>query len=136
MEGKAVTLSASYLSLLKRCWHNGLHQLPHNPTPVIMTICTPSFDIPSSLQEYAISEKEYIDQHEGVHIICTGAVVFNKEGKLLLVQRAKDEKAFPDAWVNWSSFVTSNTALTSDRKSLEGRWMRQTRQYCMPLHAS
>ncbi|KAH6611933.1 NUDIX hydrolase domain-like protein [Boeremia exigua] len=52
----------------------------------------------TSLQQYAIPESEYLSQHHDVHVICTGAVVFNNEGKLLLVQRAKDEKAYPDAW--------------------------------------
>lgn len=65
-----------------------------------MTASMPPFDFLPSLQEYAIPEKDYLDQHHDVHIICTGAVVFNGEGKLLLVQRAKDEKAFPDAWVS------------------------------------
>lgn len=66
----------------------------------------PSFDLPSSLQEYAIREKDYLDRHDDVHIICTGAVVFNKEGKLLLVQRAKEEPAFPNFWVLRSSPTT------------------------------
>ncbi|KZM27812.1 uncharacterized protein EKO05_0010998 [Ascochyta rabiei] len=56
------------------------------------------FDYAASLQKHAIPEGEYLSQHQDVHIICTGAVVFNDEGKILLVQRAKDEKAFPDAW--------------------------------------
>lgn len=60
-----------------------------------------SFDYSSSLQEYAISEGEYLRQHDDVHIICTGAVVFNEKGKLLLVQRAKEEKAFPNVWVGF-----------------------------------
>jgi len=64
-----------------------------------MTTSMPPFDFSSSLQEYAIPEKDYLDRHDDVHIICTGAVVFNKEGKLLLVQRAKEEKAFPNVWV-------------------------------------
>lgn len=65
-----------------------------------MSAANLSFGYPSSLQEYAISESAYLSQHHDVHILCTGAVVFNSEGKLLLVQRAKDEKAFPDAWVS------------------------------------
>ncbi|KAF1361215.1 hypothetical protein EJ07DRAFT_164777 [Lizonia empirigonia] len=56
------------------------------------------FDYATSLEQYAIPEGEYLSQHQDVHIICTGAVVFNKEGKLLLVQRAKEEKAFPNVW--------------------------------------
>lgn len=57
-------------------------------------------DYPASLQEYAIPESVYLSQHHDVHILCTGAVVFDSEKKLLLVQRAKDEKAYPDAWVS------------------------------------
>lgn len=60
----------------------------------------PPFGYAHSLQEYAVSESEYLSQHHDVHIICTGAVVFNKAGQLLLVQRAKDEMAFPNAWVS------------------------------------
>ncbi len=58
------------------------------------------FDYAPSLQRFAISESEYLSQHPDVQIICTGAVVFNDEGKILLVQRAKEEKAYPDAWVS------------------------------------
>ena len=61
-----------------------------------------TLDYASSLQEYHISEGEYLSQHHDVHIICTGAVVFNKDGKLLLVQRAKGEMAFPNTWVSSS----------------------------------
>ena len=65
-----------------------------------MASSLPPFDYPSSLQEYAIPEGDYLLKHQDVHIICTGAVVFNREGKLLLVQRAKEEKAFPNLWVS------------------------------------
>jgi hypothetical protein len=54
----------------------------------------------SSLQEYAVSEQEYLRQHPEYDLLVTGAVVFNKEGKVLLVQRAADEKAFPNLWVS------------------------------------
>ncbi|KAJ4987893.1 hypothetical protein SVAN01_06623 [Stagonosporopsis vannaccii] len=63
-----------------------------------MSAAKQSFDYPSSLQEYAIPESAYLSQHHDVHILCTGAIVFNSRGKMLLVQRAKDEKAYPDAW--------------------------------------
>ncbi|XPT00296.1 hypothetical protein M3J09_009452 [Ascochyta lentis] len=63
-----------------------------------MSASTLPFDYPTSLQPYAVTEGEYLSEHQDVHIICTGAAVFNREGRLLLVQRAKDEKAFPDAW--------------------------------------
>ncbi|KAF1946840.1 hypothetical protein EJ02DRAFT_197846 [Clathrospora elynae] len=57
-----------------------------------------SLTYPSSLQEYAVSEKEYVRQHPEYDLLVTGAVVFNREGKLLIVQRAADERAFPDLW--------------------------------------
>jgi isopentenyldiphosphate isomerase len=60
----------------------------------------PKFDYPSSLQEYAVTAAEYLRQHQEYNVLCTGIVVFDKDGKLLLVQRAADEKAFPDMWVS------------------------------------
>jgi isopentenyldiphosphate isomerase len=68
-----------------------------------MTASVSSLDYPSFLQEYAVSEQEYIRQHPEYDLLVTGAVVFNKEGKLLLVQRAADEKAFPNFWVSSNS---------------------------------
>ena len=59
-----------------------------------------SLDYPPFLQEYAVSEQEYLRQHPQYDLLVTGAVVFNNEGKLLLVQRAADEKAFPTLWVS------------------------------------
>ncbi|KAF2684532.1 hypothetical protein K458DRAFT_418096 [Lentithecium fluviatile CBS 122367] len=58
----------------------------------------PPFEYPASLQEYMIPEKEYFKQHPEYQALCTGIVVFDKQGKLLLVQRASTEKAFPDFW--------------------------------------
>lgn len=55
---------------------------------------------PDSLQEYAVSEKDYLQQHPEYNCLVTGAIVFNKEGKLLIVQRAAEERAFPDLWVS------------------------------------
>ena len=54
----------------------------------------------ADLQEFALSEAEYLRQHPEYSVLATGAVVFNKDGKLLLVQRAADERAFPDCWVS------------------------------------
>ncbi|KAI4643496.1 hypothetical protein J4E93_006506 [Alternaria ventricosa] len=53
---------------------------------------------PDSLQEYAVSEKVYLEQHPEYNCLVTGSIVFNKEGKLLIVQRAAEERAFPDVW--------------------------------------
>ncbi|KAF2824525.1 hypothetical protein CC86DRAFT_468621 [Ophiobolus disseminans] len=58
----------------------------------------PHFDYPASLQEFAVNDAEYLRQHPEYNVLCTGVIVFNKEGKLLLVQRAADEKAFPNLW--------------------------------------
>ncbi|KAF2125042.1 hypothetical protein P153DRAFT_370362 [Dothidotthia symphoricarpi CBS 119687] len=63
-----------------------------------MSTSTPSFDYDPSLQEYAVHEKEFLRQHPRYSVLCTGIVVFHENGKLLLVQRAADEKAFPNAW--------------------------------------
>jgi hypothetical protein len=64
-----------------------------------MSSTTAPFHYPPSLQEYAVTAEEYLDQHPEYHVLCTGVVVFEKTGKLLLVQRAADEKAFPNFWV-------------------------------------
>jgi 8-oxo-dGTP pyrophosphatase MutT (NUDIX family) len=64
----------------------------------------PKFDYPSSLNEYAVSASKYLEQHKEYDVLCTGVAVFNTEGKLLLVQRAADEKAFPNAWVGVVGF--------------------------------
>lgn len=55
---------------------------------------------PDSLQEFAVSEAAYLRQHPEYDCLVTGSIVFNEEGKLLLVQRAAEERAFPDFWVS------------------------------------
>jgi hypothetical protein len=65
-----------------------------------MASANPSFEYPPSLQEYAVSAKEYLGQHPEYDIICTGIVIFDKDGKLLLVQRAADEMAYPNFWAS------------------------------------
>lgn len=62
----------------------------------------PTFNYPTSLEKYAVNAAEYLRQHPEYDVLCTGVVVFN-EGKLLLVQRAADEKAFPNMWVSLCS---------------------------------
>jgi isopentenyldiphosphate isomerase len=59
----------------------------------------PKFEYPPSLNEYAVTASEYLEQHKEYDFLCTGVAVFNTDGKLLLVQRAANEKAFPEAWV-------------------------------------
>lgn len=59
----------------------------------------PPFEYPSSLEEYMITEKQFYQRNPLYTKLATGAVVFNSDGKLLLVQRAASEKAFPNAWV-------------------------------------
>jgi isopentenyldiphosphate isomerase len=65
-----------------------------------MTESLAKFEFPTSLQEYAVSAAEYLHQHPQFNVLCTGIVVFDKDGKMLLVQRAADERAFPDMWVS------------------------------------
>jgi hypothetical protein len=64
-----------------------------------MTSAKPFLEYPPSLQEYAVPAKEYLGHHPEYDIICTGIVIFNKDGKLLLVQRAAGEMAYPNFWV-------------------------------------
>jgi hypothetical protein len=57
------------------------------------------FEYHPSIKEYLCSAKEHLQQNREYDVVCVGAVVFNQEGKLLLVQRARTEKAFPEFWV-------------------------------------
>lgn len=59
----------------------------------------PPFECDVSLREYQVSAKDYLLEHTQYHVMCTGIAVFNEDNKLLLVQRAKTEKAFPECWV-------------------------------------
>ncbi|KAF1843554.1 uncharacterized protein K460DRAFT_288387 [Cucurbitaria berberidis CBS 394.84] len=59
---------------------------------------THSLDYPSSLQEYVVPGQDFLRHHPEYDILCTGIIVFNAEGKLLLVQRAANEMAFPNFW--------------------------------------
>lgn len=77
------------------------HQLTSN-----MTSSKP-LEYSADLQEFAISAPEYLSQHGQHDVLVTGAVVFDKEGKLLLVQRAADERAFPDCWVSLRRIVVA-----------------------------
>ncbi|KAH7379632.1 NUDIX hydrolase domain-like protein [Pyrenochaeta sp. MPI-SDFR-AT-0127] len=63
-----------------------------------MSTSTSLLYYPSTLEEWAVTEKEYLRQHPEYDCVCTGVVVFNEDGKLLLVQRAANEMAFPDFW--------------------------------------
>jgi isopentenyldiphosphate isomerase len=58
-----------------------------------------TLDYPTSLQRYAVTDAEYLRSHPEYDVLCVGVVVFNKEGKLLLVQRAATD-AFPNMWVS------------------------------------
>ena len=57
------------------------------------------FDFDTSLEQYKVSEREYLRKNPEFSAVCTGIVVFNERGELLLVKRAKTERAFPDFWV-------------------------------------
>jgi hypothetical protein len=60
---------------------------------------TPPFEYAPSLQDYMVPEEEFIKLHPEYNILCTGICIFDQEGRLLLVQRAADEHAFPNCWV-------------------------------------
>lgn len=57
------------------------------------------FDYDPSLEEFKVPEKQYLEANPKYQALCTGIVVFNEKGELLLVKRAASEKAFPDFWV-------------------------------------
>jgi len=59
----------------------------------------PSFEYDPAVKEYLVSPADYLEQHSEYTHICTGLVVFNTQGKLLLVKRSATEKAFPNFWV-------------------------------------
>lgn len=67
------------------------------------------FDYDPSLQRYKVTEKEYLEQNPDFNAVCTGIVVFNGKGELLLVKRASSESAFPDFWVRCSSSIRQGT---------------------------
>ncbi|PSN69217.1 hypothetical protein BS50DRAFT_572376 [Corynespora cassiicola Philippines] len=57
-----------------------------------------TLEYPKSLEEYAVPEKDFYARNPQYQALVTGIVVFDNDGKLLLVQRAADEKAFPNLW--------------------------------------
>jgi isopentenyldiphosphate isomerase len=74
-----------------------------------MTTLLSEFGYPPSLEQYAVNAAEYLRQHSEYDVLCTGAVVFDKHGKLLLVQRAADELAFPNMWASRWRFEPLHT---------------------------
>jgi hypothetical protein len=101
-----------------------------------MTASVSPLDYPPSLQEYAVSEQDYNRQHPEHDLLVTGAVVFNKEGKLLLVQRAADEKAFPNLWVSSILSPLRYCGIDTHRKYQEARSTTPTTLSCRPLRES
>lgn len=57
------------------------------------------FDYDPSLQKYKVTAQEFVEANPDFQTVCTGIVVFNEKGELLLVKRASSESAFPDFWV-------------------------------------
>ncbi|KAF2019360.1 hypothetical protein BU24DRAFT_459042 [Aaosphaeria arxii CBS 175.79] len=56
------------------------------------------FEYPQSLEEYMVTEKEFLARNPQYTILCSGGAVFNDKDQLLLVQRAKEELAFANFW--------------------------------------
>jgi isopentenyldiphosphate isomerase len=75
------------------------------------------FSYEPALQEYAVSEQVYLQQHSEYNVLCTGVVVFDKDGKLLIVQRAADEKAFPNMWVSIGKIPNTSSMCLPTRNS-------------------
>ncbi|KAK7182614.1 hypothetical protein DPSP01_012813 [Paraphaeosphaeria sporulosa] len=71
---------------------------PSNESIMAAPAAVASFDYDQSLQKYKVTEKEYLEQNPDFNAVCTGIVVFNEKGELLLVKRASSETAFPDFW--------------------------------------
>jgi hypothetical protein len=95
-------------------------------------------DHPACLNEYAINAAEYLRQHPEYSVLCTGVVVFDKHGKLLIVQRAADESAFPNMWVShWVLLLQfHNRLLMHRRRFQEAKWTIPTKPFSMPLYES
>jgi hypothetical protein len=85
-----------------------------------MTSIIPTFSYVPTLQEYAVNDRDYLQQHPEYDVLCTGVVVFDKDGKLLLVQRAADEKAFPNMWASNPDVL--NVPNTTGRVCLPRKW--------------
>jgi 8-oxo-dGTP pyrophosphatase MutT (NUDIX family) len=86
-----------------------------------MTDLLPSFEHPSSLSEYAVNAAEYLRQHPEYDVLCTGAVAFDKHGKLLIVQRAANELAFPNMWVGqWVLLAAISCSVTNTSQEIPG----------------
>ena len=58
------------------------------------------FEYPPSLEKYMITEAQFFAQNPAYNKLVSGAAIFDAAGRLLLVQRAKDELAFPHSWVS------------------------------------
>jgi isopentenyldiphosphate isomerase len=111
-----------------------------------MASTSPTFSYVPTLQDYAVNDKVYLERHPKYDVLCTGVVVFDKDGKLLIVQRAADEKAFPNMWVSSSdipdvstsklSMPTRNMILITHRRYQEARSTTLTRRCCMRRYES
>jgi hypothetical protein len=102
-------------------WNSTNHlTLPPSPS-ITLTIAkqqTIMFSYEPALQEYAVNEQVYLQQHPEYDVLCTGVVVFDKDGKLLIVQRAADEKAFPNMWASIGDIAnTSRMCLPTRNRS-------------------
>jgi len=73
---------------------------------------------------YNITDQHYMTDKPVIQRVVVGAVVFNKEGKLLIVQRNKDEDIYPEMWELPSGkrefLETSNDALVREVKEEVG----------------
>ncbi|KAF1980197.1 hypothetical protein BU23DRAFT_585972 [Bimuria novae-zelandiae CBS 107.79] len=74
-------------------------EIPATTTSVDYTSATMApFAYDASLEKFKVSEREYLQEHSDFTAVCTGIVIFNEKGELLLIKRAASERAFPNFW--------------------------------------
>jgi len=66
-------------------------------TPLESGISTPHISMPADLEPYTITMAEFFKQNPQFQCLAIGAVVYHKK-RLLLIQRAADDRAFPNFW--------------------------------------
>ncbi|KAF1987472.1 hypothetical protein K402DRAFT_420283 [Aulographum hederae CBS 113979] len=58
---------------------------------------TVPFEVAPHLSRYSITMKDYLKQHTHLRILAVGVLV-RHEDRVLIVQRSKEERAYPNVW--------------------------------------